>query len=148
MRKSEPLLRWPARAARPIRKQVMLFQFAEHTLTLAIAQYCRQPRSRCCHRRLTTVPGGTKNFSILVTVLALTTNRSAAVRSLMPSIKTAAGPARRSALILSAPCRLRWEIQRPQFCPSAAKQIGRFSERSQAFRYCLLPAPISIVLRL
>ena len=36
-----------------------------------------------------TYPGGTENFSILDTVLALMPNRSAAARSLMPSIRTA-----------------------------------------------------------
>ena len=36
-----------------------------------------------------TYPGGTENFSILETVLALMPNRSAAARSLIPSIRTA-----------------------------------------------------------
>ena len=38
---------------------------------------------------LRTYPGGTENFSIFETVLALMPNRSAAARSLIPSIKTA-----------------------------------------------------------
>ena len=36
-----------------------------------------------------TYPGGTENFSIFETVLALMPNRSAAARSLIPSIRTA-----------------------------------------------------------
>jgi Phage integrase, N-terminal SAM-like domain len=38
---------------------------------------------------LRTYPGGTENFSIFETVLALMPNRSAAARSLIPSIRTA-----------------------------------------------------------
>jgi hypothetical protein len=38
---------------------------------------------------LRTYPGGTENFSIFETVLALMPNRSAAAPSLIPSIRTA-----------------------------------------------------------
>jgi len=56
-------------------------------------------------------------------------NRSAAARSLIPSIRTAAGPSHKAPLSSSPPpAESDMGPQLPQFCSGAAKQIGRFPD--------------------